>query len=256
MPTLFRPAKGRVTQAFGPSHRAIDFGWGAGRTVRAAADGVASIDSTPGYGLRVSINHGGLITRTTVTRYAHLAAVDPSVLRDPNVRQGQAIATMGNSGTFAKFVHLHFELLLNVGPGLARLNPSSYFTSTAGGTVTPIHSRKESDMYIIEAPKDVAPFGRRFALIGPNGYQLLTDLAAAAEIRGLGAPIPVTAADFPGYIARAQARQVAVSVTPEQVAAISAGVKVDLSGVTKAIVALPAAVGQYVINLLKQQWSK
>ena len=123
-----------MTQGFTSAHQALDFGYGNGRTVYAAAAGLLTVDKTPGYGLRASVAHGALITPSTITRYAHLSSV--SVPSGSWVARGQQIGVMGDSGSFAKGTHLHFELLLN----FTRKNPLTYLSGLdpAGSTTTPI----------------------------------------------------------------------------------------------------------------------
>jgi murein DD-endopeptidase MepM/ murein hydrolase activator NlpD len=75
--------------------------------------GYTPADVLDGYrGMQVWIEHaGGLISR-----YAHLGSIAPGVVEGAQVRQGEVIATVGNSGTPASLqsktydVHLHLEL--------------------------------------------------------------------------------------------------------------------------------------------------
>jgi murein DD-endopeptidase MepM/ murein hydrolase activator NlpD len=65
-------------------------------------------------GLQIWIDHGAGL----VSRYAHLGSIAPGIVEGASVTQGQAIATVGNSGTPASVysetddVHLHLELWL------------------------------------------------------------------------------------------------------------------------------------------------
>lgn len=122
-------------------HAGLDFYWGTGTAVRAAASGTilrATHDYTPpepwrfdhwrseaealGYsspaaldfyrGRQVWLAHDdGLISR-----YVHLESIDPAVVEGSHVERGQLLGTVGNTGSpAAQFsptddAHLHFEL--------------------------------------------------------------------------------------------------------------------------------------------------
>jgi murein DD-endopeptidase MepM/ murein hydrolase activator NlpD len=89
---------GRVTRHFGPGHPGIDIASPYGSPVRATAGGViASVGEQPGYGLTVTVDHGGGLR----TRYALLSFA--------TAMPGMAIAAgelIGRSGT-----RLHYEVL-------------------------------------------------------------------------------------------------------------------------------------------------
>ncbi len=122
-------------------HAGLDFYWGAGTAVRAAASGTvlrATHSYTPpdywqfeqwrseaetlGYsspealdfyrGRQIWIAHDDGL----VSRYVHLESIDPAVIEGSRVERGQLIGTVGNSGSpAAQFsptddAHLHFEL--------------------------------------------------------------------------------------------------------------------------------------------------
>jgi murein DD-endopeptidase MepM/ murein hydrolase activator NlpD len=63
-------------------------------------------------GMQVWIDHGDGV----VSRYAHLGSIEPGIVEGTVVRQGEVIATVGNSGTPGSLqsetndVHLHLEL--------------------------------------------------------------------------------------------------------------------------------------------------
>lgn len=125
MPNLLRPSVGNITNGFrsesmGPNkpiHLAVDFGWGNGRYVVAAMPGLLTFDTSIGYGLRGSIAHPD----GSFTRYAHLVA--GSVERP--VSMGEVIGIMGDTGTLAKGIHLHFEWIVR---GTKR-DPTPYFVT-------------------------------------------------------------------------------------------------------------------------------
>ncbi|MBD2256646.1 peptidoglycan DD-metalloendopeptidase family protein [Pseudanabaena sp. FACHB-2040] len=128
---FIRPCSGVVTSRFRtarrPNHQGIDIADRAGTPIYASADGVASgvVTSCPGltaqdscgggYGNRAYINHADGFQ----TRYAHLATV--SVSNGQQVKQGQLLGTMGNSGA-SRGVHLHYEIR----KGGTAQNPENY----------------------------------------------------------------------------------------------------------------------------------
>ena len=88
-------------------HEGIDFVPGAVREIESTADGVV-IDAAyrRGYGNVVEIEHAGGVR----TLYAHLSRslVEP----DAQVRKGQAIGIVGNTGA-STGTHLHYEISVN-----------------------------------------------------------------------------------------------------------------------------------------------
>lgn len=114
---LLKPSVGRVTGPFTPNHLALDFGWGNGKTVRAAAVGVVRLAQHEGYGLRIFIDH----SEDVVTEYSHLAG--RHVRDGQRVEAGEIIATMGDSGSYPDGVHLHFAVWFRG----VRVNPASFF---------------------------------------------------------------------------------------------------------------------------------
>jgi murein DD-endopeptidase MepM/ murein hydrolase activator NlpD len=114
------PLAGTVTSGFGARrhpirggvrmHTGLDLAAGSGAVIRAAAGGtVVGAGWRGGYGLMVTIDHGGGLT----TRYAHTqrALVAPGM----RVAAGQPIAAVGQTGT-ATGPHLHFEVRRNQRP--------------------------------------------------------------------------------------------------------------------------------------------
>jgi peptidoglycan hydrolase-like protein with peptidoglycan-binding domain len=100
---LQRPLGGTITRPFGAGHPGIDIAAPYGSPVRSAAGGViASVGEEPGYGLTVTIDHGGGLK----TRYALLSFA--------TAMPGMAIAAgelIGRTGA-----RLHFEASLDGTP--------------------------------------------------------------------------------------------------------------------------------------------
>lgn len=120
------PTKGWVSSGFGyrispftnkkEFHKGLDICARMETPVIAPADGiVTSMGRDYGYGNILSVNHSyGL-----KTTYAHLATV--LVKKGQNVKRGQKIALVGNSGRTTG-THLHYEVYLNGVP----VNPINY----------------------------------------------------------------------------------------------------------------------------------
>ena len=93
------------------THNGIDLAAEKTSVVRASADGtVKSIKNDPRYGLTVVIEH----TNGFQTIYSNLLTAE-FVEEGEEVKQGDTIATVGNTATFeiADESHLHFEILKN-----------------------------------------------------------------------------------------------------------------------------------------------
>lgn len=133
---LTRPAPQDSVHGWGDpvGHKGMDFGWGSGDTVTAAADGeVISVYGGGGYnsgwGNLVLIRH----TESATTGYAHLATGTIAVSKGQHVKAGQRIGTMGATGKVTA-KHLHFELRLNGTGGDARVDPRPYFSQDLPGS--------------------------------------------------------------------------------------------------------------------------
>lgn len=104
---LILPVKGNVTSEFGMRnnrpHKGIDIAGKIGSPIHAVLDGeVAYTGKQKGYGYVVILKHANDI----MTIYAHNNA--NLVRKGAKVKQGQPIATLGNSGR-STGPHLHFE---------------------------------------------------------------------------------------------------------------------------------------------------
>ncbi len=100
----------------GRNHKAMDFSGNIGTPIFAAKSGtVVSAGWDGNYGYAVVIDHGNGYK----TRYAHANAL--CVKKGATVKQGQQIATLGNTGR-STGPHLHFEVIKNG----TRVNPAPY----------------------------------------------------------------------------------------------------------------------------------
>jgi murein DD-endopeptidase MepM/ murein hydrolase activator NlpD len=111
---LRMPAAGPVTSGFGQRlhpitgeyrlHAGLDIAAPSGAPVVAPADGVVAIaGEVGGYGLLVSIDHGGGLE----TRMAHLSRID--VAAGARVAAGDSVGAVGSTG-LSTGPHLHFEV--------------------------------------------------------------------------------------------------------------------------------------------------
>ncbi|MDR2188331.1 MAG: peptidoglycan DD-metalloendopeptidase family protein, partial [Azonexus sp.] len=101
------PTAGKVVAAFGEAgNKGVDIAGKAGDPVVAAGDGkvVYAGNSLPGYGELVIVKHNA----TFLSAYGHNRKI--LVKEGQQVSRGQKIAEMGNTGTSADSVKLHFEI--------------------------------------------------------------------------------------------------------------------------------------------------
>ena len=121
-----RPATGWISSRFGyrkspftglrEFHKGLDIANRKGTPIIATGDGTITFASSKGsLGKVVVINHG----HGMITRYAHLQKI--LVKRKENVKRGDTIGYMGNSGR-GTGPHVHYEVLLNGIP----VNPKKY----------------------------------------------------------------------------------------------------------------------------------
>ncbi|WP_082727336.1 peptidoglycan DD-metalloendopeptidase family protein [Nostoc sp. NIES-3756] len=119
------PAKGVLTSGYGwrwgRMHRGIDIAAPVGTPIYASADGVVEQArfNKGGYGLLVDIRHPD----GSMTRYGHNSKL--FVQKGQQVRQGQHIANMGNTG-FSTGPHSHFEIHAS---GKGAINPIAMLPS-------------------------------------------------------------------------------------------------------------------------------
>ena len=91
----------------GRMHRGVDYYRQGASDVLAAADGVVvEIATRDDYGRMLVVRHADRV----FTRYAHLAAFDPAVAMGADLKRGQRLGSVGQSGA-AGAPHLHFEVL-------------------------------------------------------------------------------------------------------------------------------------------------
>ena len=81
---------------------------GPGPVVAASAGTVTFAGNRKGLGTSVDITHD----ETVVTRYGHLATLDPGIEQGDTVWAGQPLGTEGSTGT-STGNHLHFEVVIN-----------------------------------------------------------------------------------------------------------------------------------------------
>lgn len=118
---LIKPTTGVITSRYGPrwgsTHKGLDIAGPVGTPIAAAAGGtvISSGWDNYGYGYCIKIDHGNGV----VTLYAHCDKL--YVKSGQVVSQGEAIATMGNTGR-STGPHLHLEIRLNGVPQ----NPQLY----------------------------------------------------------------------------------------------------------------------------------
>lgn len=116
--TLQMPVQGNIISSYSTQNKGLDIAAPRGTLVHAAADGtvIYAGQGVLGYGKLLLIRH----SPTTITAYAHndnLLVADKS-----NVRAGQIIATVGDSGRSDGQTALHFELRING----KHVNPAAY----------------------------------------------------------------------------------------------------------------------------------
>lgn len=102
------PVKGKLIETFSNATKGIDIAGSLGDRIEAAADGrvVYAGNALPGYGNLIIIKHND----DYLTAYAHNQSI--LVKEQQDVKAGQQIATMGNTGTSS--VRLHFEIRYQV----------------------------------------------------------------------------------------------------------------------------------------------
>lgn len=121
-------------------HNGNDYPWGNGKQIYAAASGRVSLirwsastrtnNRQGGYGNYLILDHGNGYS----TLYAHLPATAMLVSLGQEVKQGDLIAWMGDTGNAAG-VHLHFEVRYRG----SIVDPNQFFgSSTASGTTKPL----------------------------------------------------------------------------------------------------------------------
>jgi murein DD-endopeptidase MepM/ murein hydrolase activator NlpD len=90
-------------------HTGVDWIARIGSPILAAADGVVARASwSGGYGRRIELTHRNGYTST----YSHLSGMAKGIKPGAQVRQGQVIGYLGNSG-LSTGPHLHYEVLIN-----------------------------------------------------------------------------------------------------------------------------------------------
>jgi murein DD-endopeptidase MepM/ murein hydrolase activator NlpD len=114
----FGPRTHPITGEKGKQHNGIDFAANSGTPIYAAESGTVIVaQSMSGYGNTVIIDHGNGLW----TLYAHIRTGGILVKAGEEVKKGQKIAEVGNTGN-STGPHLHFEVRLNEKP----VDPENY----------------------------------------------------------------------------------------------------------------------------------
>ena len=92
---------GVITQGVRPGHPAIDIACAPGTPVRAAHDGISSVERSYTHGITVVL----LASDGLETSYSHLQQASARGA----VRRGDVIGLCGNTGIWSSGPHLHFE---------------------------------------------------------------------------------------------------------------------------------------------------
>jgi cell wall-associated NlpC family hydrolase len=134
---------------------------GAGPVVAAAAGIVISADWDRDYGNIVSLRHGDGV----VTRYGHLASIDPKIIPGARVGIGQRVGMEGSTGT-STGLHLHFQVEVNRTP----VNPVRFMANRGapldGKAIAP--STKATSAASLSLSGDSAEGGVGFPIPGPR----------------------------------------------------------------------------------------
>lgn len=115
---LQMPVAGTLITPYSAANKGLDIAAPRGTLVTAAADGtvIYAGEGVRGYGKLLLIRH----SPTTITAYAHNDNL--LVAEKANVRAGQIIASVGDSGRVDGRTALHFELRING----KHVNPAAY----------------------------------------------------------------------------------------------------------------------------------
>ncbi|HSV89161.1 MAG TPA: M23 family metallopeptidase [Bacteroidales bacterium] len=116
---FFPPVKGMITSYFDPvlGHFGVDLVAGPNETIKATLDGSVIFSGwTLETGYTLVLQHANNL----VSVYKHNSVVFKQ--EGSQVRAGDPIAIIGNTGTLSSGTHLHFELWFNGSP----VNPSDY----------------------------------------------------------------------------------------------------------------------------------
>ena len=91
------------------AHKGVDYAAPMGTPVKATGDGVVAFAGKDGgFGRKIKLKHGGAYS----TVYAHLQRIGKNIRRGKEVKQGQIIGYVGQSG-LATGPHLHYEFQIH-----------------------------------------------------------------------------------------------------------------------------------------------
>ena len=137
-------------------HQGLDLARATGTSVRAASKGVInrierSLDSAAGRWVGISHGEGALNTR-----YMHLDSISKDLKMGDEVRIGQEIGKVGNTGTASRGSHLHFEIFEKGSDGQkSHINPEPYVRMWEDGMAQSAHAHeKEEDLPQVSEESD------------------------------------------------------------------------------------------------------
>lgn len=203
--------------------------------------------------------------------YCHMLTTSPLKIGTEYVK-GNTVGKVGNSGLWSNGRHLHYMIADSKSPH-ARPNydpapivlkalPKKPVTGGAGTVTTPIPADpkpappipKEPDMRLAKDPIQSTATVNVYWVVGNGAPKKFTGNQAAANefASAAGLTFTPTAAQWPAFVDAFTPVPVAATVTDTQLAAISAGVKVDLSSVLDAIRQVPTTAANKIIAWLSR----
>lgn len=127
----------RISSPFGPRihpitgkrkmHKGVDFAAVRGTPIYACADGkITRRAFSSSYGNVIYIEHHAGKRKIYQTRYAHMDRFEPGLQVGDEVKKGQLIGYVGNTGASAGH-HLHLSLRMKIGGRWRAIDPMNYF---------------------------------------------------------------------------------------------------------------------------------
>lgn len=150
------------TAGYGAAHGAIDIAPGEGaNTIIAAKDGkIKRISkSSSGYGNSILIEHED----GYYTRYSHLSSINSNMVEGLEVKKGQPMGYMGNTGN-STAKHLDFEIYKDGTASSNRIDPLDFYvTEPEYGSIDPSTITKIPSGYVFKSEKGG---GEGFSVVG------------------------------------------------------------------------------------------